>query len=250
VQGPPSSPRPKRRIRQGVFILPSALTIGSVFCAFYAIVQAYRGRFETAGTFIIVAAILDTLDGRIARLTRTATDFGRELDSLADAISFGLAPALTIYFFALKDLNRAGWLLAFLYITCGIIRLARFNVLAIAGHRKHFVGLPIPAAASFFALLLLLDTPPDSVLFPIGALVMAYLMVSTIPYPAFKDLELKTMRPTFTLLAIVLLFLVVAFHPAISLFVLLCVYLLAGPVLLLLDRRDRRKNFSEYQDEL
>ena len=250
MQVPPSSPRPKRRIRQGVFILPSALTIGSVFCAFYAIIQAYRGRFDSAGTFIIVAAILDTLDGRIARITRTATDFGRELDSLADAISFGVAPALTIYFYALKDLNRPGWLLAFLYITCGIIRLARFNVLAIAGHRKNFVGLPIPAAASFFALLILLGAPPTSILYPIGALVMAYLMVSTIPYPAFKDLDLKTMRPTFTLLAILLLFLIVAFHPALSLFIMLCVYLLSGPGLLIFEHRNRNREIPEPQDEI
>ena len=250
MQAPPSSPRPKRRIRQGVFILPSALTIGSVLCAFYAIIQAYRGEFDRAGAFIIAAAILDTLDGRIARLTRTATDFGRELDSLADAISFGLAPALIVYFYALKDLHRAGWLLAFLYITCGIIRLARFNVLAIAGHRKNFVGLPIPAGASFFALLLLLGAPPTSVLYPIGALAMSYLMVSTIPYPAFKDLDIKTMRPTFTLLAIVLLFLVVAFHPALSLFIMLCVYLLSGPALLIVEHRSRRHESPEPQDEL
>lgn len=250
MQVPPSSPRPKRRIRQGVFILPSALTIASVLCAFYAIVQGFRGRFETAGTFIIAAAILDTLDGRIARLTRTATDFGRELDSLADAISFGLAPALIVYFYALKDLHRAGWLLAFLYITCGIIRLARFNVLAIAGHRKNFVGLPIPAAASFFALLLMLGAPPTSALYPVGALAMSYLMVSTIPYPAFKDMDLKTMRPTFTLLAIVLLFLVVAFHPALSLFIMLCVYLLSGPGLLVFEHRTRRHEAPEPQDEL
>lgn len=250
MQVAPSFPKSRRRMRRGVFILPSALTIGSIYCAFNAIIVAYRGQFEHAGIWILVAAVLDTLDGRIARLTRTATDFGRELDSLADAVAFGVAPALCIYFYTLKDIEKVGWLLAFLYVTCGIIRLARFNILALSGAKKNFVGLPIPAAASFLALLLLLGVPTSSLVYPIGILGLAYLMVSTIPYPAFKDLDIKTMRPTFTLLAIVLIFLIVAFHPPYSLFILLNVYLASGPFLLISRRFSRRKEEVEIQDEI
>ncbi|MEJ5166301.1 MAG: CDP-diacylglycerol--serine O-phosphatidyltransferase [Thermoanaerobaculia bacterium] len=238
----------KKKPKKGIYVFPSILTIGSVYCGFFALIKSFNGKFEAAGLWIIIAAILDTLDGRIARLTKTSTDFGKELDSLADAISFGVVPSIVLYNYSLKEMGRAGILLTFLYLTCGIIRLARFNTLPSLS-RAYFVGLPIPASASFIALSLILRVPNSSLIFPIAVLILSYLMVSTIPYPSFKELELKTMRPTFTLLSIVLLFLIVAFHPPLSLLLLLLTYYLSGPYLFFSKKLlKKRKEFNLFDE--
>ncbi len=238
----------KKKPRKGIYIFPSILTIASIYCGFTALIKAFNFKYETAGIFILIAAALDTLDGRIARLTKTTTDFGKELDSLADAISFGVVPALIIYFYSLKELGRAGILLTFLFLTCGIIRLARFNTLMPVS-KSYFLGLPIPASASFIALCLILDVPKNSLIFPISILILSYLMVSTLPYPSFKELDIKTMRPTFTLLSIVLLFLIVAFHPPLSMLMLLLTYYLSGPYLFFSKKLIRKKKEFNLFDE-
>lgn len=239
----------KRKPKRGIYVFPSILTIGSVYCGFYALIKSFNLKWETAGLWIIFAAILDTLDGRIARLTKTSSDFGKELDSLADAISFGVVPSIILYNYSLKEMGRAGILLTFLYLTCGIIRLARFNTLLPNISKAYFVGLPIPASASFIALSLILEVPGNSFILPVAVLVLSYLMVSTLPYPSFKELELKTMRPTFTLLSIVLLFLIVAFHPPLSLLLLLITYYLSGPYLFFSKKLIRKKKEFNLFDE-
>lgn len=239
----------KKKPKKGIYIFPSILTIGSIYCSFFALIKSFNGKWETAGLWIIIAAILDTLDGRIARLTKTSTEFGKELDSLADAVSFGMVPALIIYNYSLKDLGKAGILLTFLYLTCGIIRLARFNTMMPQVSKLYFLGLPIPASASFIALTLILKVPGSSIIFPVAVLILSYLMVSTLPYPSFKELEIKTMRPTFTLLSIVLLFLIVAFHPPLSLLLLLLTYYLSGPYLFFSKKLLKRKKEFNLFDE-
>ncbi len=239
----------KKKSKKGIYIFPSILTIGSIYCGFYALIKSFNYKWEAAGLWIILAAILDTLDGRIARLTKTSTEFGKELDSLADALSFGIVPAIILYNYSLKELGRAGILLTFLYLTCGIIRLARFNTLMPYVSKSHFLGLPIPASASFFALALILKLPKDSLVFPISTLILSYLMVSTLPYPSFKELEIKTMKPTFTLLSIVLLFLIIAFHPPLSLLILLLTYYFSGPYLFFSKKLLKRKKEFNLFDE-
>lgn len=239
----------KKKPKKGIYIFPSMLTIGSIYCGFYALVKSFNLKWEAAGLWIIFAAILDTLDGRIARLTKTSTEFGKELDSLADATSFGVVPSIILYNYSLKDLGKAGILLTFLYLTCGIIRLARFNTLLPSVSKAYFLGLPIPASASFIALSLILKIPQNSMIYPISILLLSYLMVSTLPYPSFKELELKTMKPTFTLLSIVLLFLIVAFHPPLSLMLLLITYYLSGPYLFFSKKFIRKKKEFNLFDE-
>lgn len=238
----------KKKPKKGIYIFPSILTVGSIYCSFYALIKSFNFKWEGAGLWIIFAAFLDTLDGRIARLTKTSTEFGKELDSLADAISFGVVPSIILYNYSLKEMGKAGILLTFLYLTCGIIRLARFNTLPSIS-KTYFVGLPIPASAAFIALSLILDVPTNSLIFPVSVLILSYLMVSTLPYPSFKELELKTMRPTFTLLLIVLLFLIVAFHPPLSLLLLLLTYYLSGPYLFFSKKLIRKKKEFNLFDE-
>src|SRR5437667_5372124 len=144
------APRP-RRFRRGAAILPSLFTTGNLFLGFWAIVKTLHGEYEEAAPLIGWAIVLDMLDGRIARLTGTASEFGGELDSLADVISFGVAPALLVYCWAFASVPRAGWLAAFLFVTCGALRLARFNVQRHVVDGRWFVGLPIPAAAAQIA---------------------------------------------------------------------------------------------------
>jgi CDP-diacylglycerol--serine O-phosphatidyltransferase len=239
----------KKKPKKGIYIFPSILTIGSIYCGFHALIKSFSFKWEAAGVWIIVAAILDTLDGRIARLTKTSTEFGKELDSLADAVSFGVVPSIVLYNYSLKEMGKVGVLLTFLYLTCGIIRLARFNILMPSISKAFFLGLPIPASASFIALSLILKVPQNSLIFPFSALILSYLMVSTLPYPSFKELEIKTMKPTFTLLSIVLLFLIVAFHPPLSLLILLLTYYLSGPYLFFSKKLLKRKKEFNLFDE-
>src|SRR5262247_3753717 len=144
-----STDRPGRRLRRGVYLLPSMFTIGNMFCGYACIVHAMRGEFETAAPFIGFAVVLDMLDGRIARMTGTASDFGVEFDSLADVISFGVAPAILSFAWGLSPLGRLGWAAGFLFVSAAAMRLARFNIQGQgAGDKRYFVGMPSPAAAA------------------------------------------------------------------------------------------------------
>jgi CDP-diacylglycerol--serine O-phosphatidyltransferase len=220
--------------RRGIFLLPSLLTTGNLFCGVLAIILSSDGRFTEAAVSIFVAMMLDTLDGKVARLTKTTTQFGVEFDSLADVVSFGVAPAFMLYAFALGRLGRAAWLGAFLFVICGALRLARFNVHAGGSDRRYFVGLPIPAAAGIVAsVMLLLGNDQlarwQGAMIAAGTYVVSILMVTTFRYYSFKEVDFARRRPTSVLLVVVLAVLIVATHPQWFLFLLFSGYVLSGP---------------------
>jgi len=225
-----------RHLRRGVSILPSLFTTGNLFLGFWAIVKTIEGRFAEAAPLLAGAIVLDLLDGRIARLTGTASEFGAEFDSLADAISFGVAPALLAFRWALETLPRVGWLAAFLFVVCGVLRLARFNVQKHVVDARYFVGLPIPAAAGQVASLVYffpepLSGGPAALLVLVVVVVLSFLMVSTLRYWSFKGIDLRRRRSYINVLGIALLFLLVAVHPETTLLAVSCLYTLSGPVL-------------------
>lgn len=223
-------------LRRGVYLLPNLFTTGSLFAGFYGIVSTLNGNFLTAAWFILIASIFDGLDGKVARLTGTVSKFGVEYDSLADLVAFGVAPGLLMYSWALKPFGKLGWLAAFLYVVCGALRLARFNVQVTTVESKRFVGLPIPAAASMVAACVLLfyhlggpgEIRKVSVLILIY--VLAALMVSNFRYYSFKDPELVKRQPFgFLVLAIFVIIVIVA-EPQIMFFLLFISYTLSGPI--------------------
>jgi CDP-diacylglycerol--serine O-phosphatidyltransferase len=228
-------PRTQKRFRRGAAILPSLFTTGNLFLGFWAVIKTLEGRFEEAAPLIGGAIVLDMLDGRIARLTGTSSEFGGELDSLADVISFGVAPALLAYRWAFASIPRIGWLAAFFFLVCGALRLARFNVQKHAVDTRYFVGLPIPAAAGQVATLAYFA--PDPVVARPHALalvaltsLLGLLMVSTVRYRSFKGVDLRRRRSYVNVLGIVVLFLLIAAHPEISLLAAASVYTLSGPI--------------------
>ncbi len=232
---------PRRPGRKGIYILPNLFTTGGLFFGFYAIVQATKGDFENAAAAIFVAMIMDGLDGRVARLTNTTSDFGKEYDSLVDVISFGLTPALVMYEWALRGNGKLGWLSAFLYVAATALRLARFNTQETAD-KRYFQGLPCPAAAAFMGAwvwaldssgLQDLGTGPLSLLVTVA---LALAMVSNLPYKSFKDFDLKGRVPFVALILLVLVFVLISSDPPRVLFALFLSYALSGPALWLLRR--------------
>ena len=228
------SKAPFKTFKKGVYILPSLFTTGNVFCGFYAFIAVLNENFFLAAVAIVVAIVFDALDGRVARMTKTTSEFGVQYDSLADVISFGMAPALLAYVWVLKPFGRLGWMAAFLFLLCGALRLARFNVTKPDNHGDHFIGLPIPAAAAVVASIViafedLFDTRLDPMIMVAVVYLLAFLMVSNIKYPAFKKFQFKK-RVTFTRFLFVILFIyVLATIPRVALFVLSFIYVLAGP---------------------
>jgi len=229
-------------LRRGVYLLPNLLTTGGLFAGFYSIVATMNGNYLLAGWFVLIAAVFDGLDGKVARMTGTTSRFGVEYDSLADLVAFGVAPGLMMYAWALKPFGKLGWLAAFLYVVCGALRLARFNVQITTVESKRFVGLPIPAAAGMSASLVIFfhylggtgTIKKVSVLLLIY--VLAALMVSNIRYYAFKDPELVRRQPFgFLVLAIFFIIVIVA-QPEIMLFTIACVYVASGPIGSLVSR--------------
>jgi CDP-diacylglycerol--serine O-phosphatidyltransferase len=223
--------RPRRRFQRGVYILPTLFTLGNMFCGYSCIVYAMRGEFETAAPFIGFAIVLDMLDGRIARLTGSASDFGVEFDSLADVISFGIAPAILSFSWGLQPLGRLGWLAGFLFLTAAAMRLARFNIQSGGGgDKRYFVGLPSPAAAAIPAATVFAF--PDALTdyraaLPALAMVLvpAALMVSTIRFRSFKTLDSKARRPYTVLIFVAAGIVAVATHPQWTLVVIAYSYL-------------------------
>src|SRR4030081_1874930 len=193
--------RPRHRFRRGVYLLPSLLTMGNMFCGYACVVYAMRGEYETAAPFIGIAVVLDMLDGRIARLTGTTSAFGLEFDSLADIISFGMAPALLSFAWGLSSLGRLGWAAGFLFVAAAAMRLARFNVQSGAGgDKRYFVGMPSPAAAAIPAATVFAypwGLYDYRAALPALAMVLvpAALMVSTIRFRSFKTLDSRARRP-------------------------------------------------------
>lgn len=236
--------RDKRRFR-GVYLLPNLITSASLFAGFYAIVAAMDGRFYAAAWAILVSLILDGLDGRIARLTQSTSGFGVQYDSLADLVAFGVAPGILAYLWALKDFKQFGWAAAFLFVVCGALRLARFNVQQGSLDPRYFNGLPIPAAAMMVATLVAFffemgETAPHGSKFILGMMyVLSFLMVSNAKYISFKKVELFRRHPFHTLVGLVLIFVVVATAPNIMGFFLMLAYVASGPVSTILYFRRR-----------
>lgn len=225
----------RERLSRGLFVLPTLFTVGNLFCGYLSIWSSIRGTFDLSAYLIIAAGILDALDGRIARMTHSTSAFGEQYDSMADLVSFGVAPAVLAYSWGLADFHRLGWMVSFLFVVCGSMRLARFNIQAHVVDKRYFVGLPIPAAAGTIAVVVL-ATPERLVsrLWMAGLLgltiVLSYFMISTIRYRSFKDLDLRRRRPAWILPAIALFFAVVAYRPPIALAVLALVFVASGPV--------------------
>ncbi len=232
----------RERRRQTIFLLPGLLTTGNLLCGFYAIVLTLDGYHVWAALALFVAMVMDMLDGKVARLTRTTTQFGVEFDSLADVVSFGVAPALLLYAWALAPLGRVGAGAAFLYVICGALRLARFNVLTGITDRRYFIGLPIPGAAGTVASMVLFFGPVAfgrAELFALACAtyLLAFLMVSNLRYYSFKELDFAKRHPVGVLLIVVLAVLIVAAHPQLFLFLAFGVYALSGPARRLVLRR-------------
>lgn len=223
-----------RRLRRGIYLLPSIFTVGNLLCGFSSLVWASMGFLGWAAFLIIVAGILDMLDGRIARLTGTTSEFGREFDSLADVVSFGIAPAFLAYHWALTPLHRVGWLIAFLYVVCAAMRLARFNIQSKVTEKRYFAGLPVPGAAAAVATTAYAFPEPATrawVSGLLGVLVVtaASLMISRLRYRSFKDFDLRSRRSYVWVFPLAGIIVAILTYPAWTLFGLATVYLLSGP---------------------
>ena len=256
---PPAPPLgvSQRVRRKGIYVLPNLFTLAALFGGFYGIVMAMNGRFDLATTGIFVAMVLDSLDGRVARMTGTQSAFGEQMDSLADMVSFGAAPALLAYEWALRPLGRWGWIAAFVYCACAALRLARFNVNTAVVDKRYFQGLPSPAAAAlvagfiwltsamlvshrevpiFRAVISLLSSDPIGradlgwITFAV-TLLAGLTMVTNLPYYSFKDFGGRRSVPFVVLVLIALLFAVISIEPATMLFILFVGYGVSGYVL-------------------
>jgi len=237
--------RPAQRFRRGVYLLPSLLTLGNMFCGYACIIYAMRGEFETAAPFIGFAVVLDMLDGRIARLTGTASEFGLQFDSLADVISFGVAPAVLSFSWGLQPLGRLGWAAGFLFVSAAMMRLARFNIQAAGGDKRYFVGMPSPAAAAVPAATVYaypwgLYDYRAALPVLVMVLVPAILMVSTIRFRSFKSIDLQTRRPYTVLIFIAAGITAIATHPKFVLVVMAYSYLASAFVGMAVSRMRHR----------
>ena len=227
------------RMRKGVYILPNLFTTGNLFCGFWAIVSVFQERFEYAAYAILLASVFDVLDGIVARLSGATSKFGVQYDSLADLVSFGVAPALLAFSWALRPYGKFGWLAAFLFVACGALRLARYNVLAASGETKYFKGLPIPAAAWMIAVTILLyfelieTGGVKDIIILVMIYALAFLMVSNIRYFSLKELALAKRKSLssfgFLVLSLIVFAIVIAMAHALMLFCFAFLYVLTGP---------------------
>ena len=233
------------RRHRGIYLLPNLFTTAALFAGFYAIVAASRGNFDTAAIAIFIAMILDGMDGRIARLTNTQSDFGAQYDSLSDMIAFGLAPALVMYEWSLASLGKLGWTAAFVYAAAAALRLARFNIQVGVVDKRYFIGLPSPSAAALIAGLVWVGAdygmPGEDIpllTFPLTVLT-GLLMVSNVRFKSFKDLDLRGKIPFVAMLVMVLVFVFISIDPPVVLFSIALVYALSGPAGWLVSRYRR-----------
>lgn len=233
----------KRRKGKSIYLLPNLLTSMSLFSGFYSIVATIDKRFIYASIAIFVSCVFDMLDGKVARLTRSSSRFGVEYDSLSDLVAFGVAPGLLAYMWALKSYGRFGWLAAFLFVACGALRLARFNVQVDTVQKKQFLGLPIPAAAAalagsvFFFSWLGFRGELKTVFMPILIYILAFLMVSDVRYFSSKEMGFFKGKPFRFTVAVITLIVIIFIEPALTLFVLAFAYLLSGPIYTLIRRK-------------
>ncbi|MGB0216141.1 CDP-diacylglycerol--serine O-phosphatidyltransferase [Alteromonas alba] len=221
---------------KGIYLLPNLLTTAGLFSGFFAVVSSMNGRFEAAAVAVFVAMIFDGLDGRVARITNTQSDFGAEYDSMADMVSFGMAPALVAYNWGLSDLGKLGWFAAFIYVAGAALRLARFNTQVGIADKRFFQGLASPAAAAVVCGFVWLGVEYDINGDDIGLIVAlvtglsGLLMVSNFKYNSFKEVNWNGKVPFVALLVILLIFIIVATEPALVLFIVFALYALAGPI--------------------
>ncbi len=232
----PAPLQPSKPRKKGIYILPNLFTLGGLFGGFYAVVMAMNGRFSEAAIGVFCAMVLDSLDGRVARMTNTQSAFGEQMDSLSDMVSFGAAPALIAYAWSLKDLGRWGWIASFVYCACAALRLARFNVNTGVVDKRYFQGLPSPAAAALVAGFIWLMTDQGvssaSAKWAMFActLLSGLTMVTNVPYYSFKDINFKKSVPFIVVVAIALGFAIITIDPPIVLFSIFVAYGLSGYV--------------------
>ena len=225
-----------QQTRRGIYLLPNLLTTAGLFSGFFAVVSSMNGKFEAAAVAIFIAMIFDGLDGRVARITNTQSDFGAEYDSMADMVSFGVAPALVAYNWGLSEMGKFGWLAAFIYVAGAALRLARFNTQVGVADKRFFQGLASPAAAGVVAGLVWVGVEyrvnghDYGVIAAIVTGLGGLLMVSNFKYNSFKEVNWHGKVPFVALLIIMLIFVVVATEPALVLFLVFSLYALAGPI--------------------
>ncbi|MEW5978685.1 MAG: CDP-diacylglycerol--serine O-phosphatidyltransferase [Acidobacteriota bacterium] len=243
-----------RRLRRGIYVLPTLFTIGTIFCGFYALINTFKGEYDLAAIAIGFAVVCDGMDGRIARLTNTCSDFGVQLDSLADVITFGAAPAALAYIWGLKSLTatfppyakhvqQIGWIVCFAFLICGAMRLARFNIQSVSPQtagasrdRKAFVGMPIPAGAGLIAAIVHFVPEPIShwsvaALWNVLLGSLAFLMISTIRYPSFKHIDLGIRRSIINVYLLAMLVALIYLYSHVVLLILATVYASSGLLL-------------------
>ena len=226
--------------RRSIYLLPNLLTSASLFSGFYAIIAAIKGNYQAAAVAILIAGILDGLDGRVARWTRTTSRFGMEYDSLSDLVAFGVAPGILAFMWGLQYYGRLGWLAAFLYVATTALRLARFNTLSQSSSTRdyYFLGLPCPSAAAVLATSVLLCQhfgifgPVRHVAVLIIVYGLSFLMVSNVRYYSFKEIRWLQQHPFSGMVVLILAIMVVAMEPKVTLFVLIATYVISGPVLI------------------
>ena len=233
-------------MRRAIYILPNLLTTGNLLCGFWAIISVFQEQFYYAAVAILLAAVFDAFDGKVAKLSGATSKFGVQYDSLADLVSFGVAPALLAFSWALRPYGKFGWLAAFTFVACGAIRLARYNVLASAGETKYFKGVPIPVAAAMIALtihlyLRLIETGwIKDVVILVMIYVLAFLMVSNIRYYSFKELGLAKRKPLSSFVFVVLSLIVIVMEPTVVLSAFVLFYVCSGPVSMIWTWRKKR----------
>ena len=237
----------KENIKKGIYILPNLFTSMNIFCGFYAILASVDARFADAAIAILIGGIFDLLDGKIARATNTTSKFGIEYDSLADLVTFGMAPSLMMILWVLKPMGRLGWVAGFLFMICGALRLARFNTTADNPESSnYFEGLPIPAAAAMVSLSVLLfsrlniDPGSYQVVFLVMLYFLSFCMVSSVKYQSFKKISLFKKMKFNWLVGLVLILATIAYEPWIVLFVVLSVYIVSGPLCFIFSHHSMR----------
>lgn len=247
-----------KKLSMYIYVLPNLITIANLFCGYMSVIFSIKGEFKSAAIAVVIAAIFDQLDGRLARLTHATSKFGAELDSLCDLVSFGFAPALLMYLWALNAYGRVGMMACFLFVACGALRLARFNVQVGVVEKNYFQGLPIPMAAGILTTSYLafdeMGWTPDQLygkLLLAMVILMAFVMVSNFRYRSFKDLDLKERLPFMYLIAGLVVLVTVALYPEIMLFVLFTTYGTLGAVfgVLQLGKKRRLMKANAYAPE-
>ncbi|MBF0328246.1 MAG: CDP-diacylglycerol--serine O-phosphatidyltransferase [Nitrospirae bacterium] len=241
--------RHEKKPKKGVYLLPNTLTLCSLYCGFFAILSAINGQYVNAAWAIVLANIFDGLDGWIARLTNTTTKFGLELDSLSDLVAFGVAPSIMMYKWALMPFGRLGWAAAFLFVACGALRLARFNIQTGTPGSKSFKGMPIPGAATVVASIVIFyyefwDGLPERNIFLLSmTILLSLLMVSTLRFHGVKEINFSERKPFWFLIVFVLVLFVLLIHPSTAIFIFAMFYILWGIIenIYLIWRRRKQK---------